>query len=560
MSAVGCGAGLKAAPPALSPSPAAIALPQPPPPPPEDPITALIATSQRHFAAGEEDLQIGHLEQARSEFNLAIEVLLVSPYGARAEPRIREHFDSLVERISAYEISALAKGDGFAEQKYDSASTDELLGVSTVDQPTPPADLQAEVQNDLENTPHDIPIPLNAQVLSYIQLFQTRLHDFLEEGMRRGSRYVTMIQSVFRAEGLPLDLAYVPLIESAFNPNALSRAKAKGLWQFMRGTALENGLKGDWYIDERSDPEKATLAAAAYLKTLRDQFAGDWHLALASYNAGPGRVQRALATSRKTDFWAIPQSKRYLPRETREYVPMILAAIIIAKNPVQYGFEFAGEDPVAYEEVTLSDPVDLRRMAEWIGVSIDEIQALNPELRRWTTPVRYPEYAIKVPVGTSEILRARLQEAGESERTTLQWHTVKRGESLATIARTLRVKQADLAEANYLSTRSRVAPGQKLIIPRAPTTLLAARTEQPVPETTVVQSRAVVPQDASLAAPPKEARGKVVYRVKRGDTLSSIARLFNTTIDALKTWNATIQGTRIQVGDRLTIFAGRLTN
>ena len=184
----------------------------------------------------------------------------------------------------------------------------------------------------------DLPVPLNQRVLSYVELFQGRLHEFIEGGMRRGSQYLPMIQQVFRAEGLPLDLAYVPLIESSFRPEALSRASAKGVWQFMKGTALENGLKHDWYIDERSDPKKATVAAANYLKTLAEMFNGDWHLALASYNGGPGRVQRAIKQVGRTDFWSISAKATALPRETREYVPMILAAIVIARNPAQYGF------------------------------------------------------------------------------------------------------------------------------------------------------------------------------------------------------------------------------
>ena len=177
-------------------------------------------------------------------------------------------------------------------------------------------------------------------MLSYVELFTGRLKGYLEEGLSRGAHYLPMIQDVFRAEGLPLDLAYVPLIESAFKPNALSRAKAKGMWQFMRGTALENGLKHDWYIDERADPEKATRAAAKYLKTLYGMF-DDWHLALASYNGGPGRVQRAMKRSGRDDFWKLSATTRYLPRETRDYVPLILAAIVIARNPAQYEMNVA---------------------------------------------------------------------------------------------------------------------------------------------------------------------------------------------------------------------------
>jgi membrane-bound lytic murein transglycosylase D len=197
--------------------------------PVQDPVTALIAESQRHFTEGEQELALGHLEQARKAFDSSVDVLLHSPYGARSEPRIREHFDRIVERISAYEVNALAKGDGFVEKKYAPASIDELLALSTFDHPAATMALRDTVETDLQLTRHDIEIPLNSKVLSYIELFQTRLHDWFDEGLRRGSRYLPMIQQVFRTEGLPLDLAYVPIIESAFNPNAQSRAKAKGM-------------------------------------------------------------------------------------------------------------------------------------------------------------------------------------------------------------------------------------------------------------------------------------------------------------------------------------------
>ena len=210
-------------------------------------------------------------------------------------------------------------------------------------------------------------------MLRYVELFQGRLREFLAAGLERGAQYLPMIQNVFRAEGLPLDLAYVPLIESAFKPTALSRAKAKGVWQFMRGTGLENGLKHDWYIDERSDPAKATVAAAKYFKTLHNMFA-DWHLAMASYNGGPGRVQRAIKKSGREDFWALSASTRYLPRETRDYVPMILAAVIIAKNPVQYGFDAID-----------TTPAPGRRNGRWCHPRSTCDASRNGRACRWTT-------------------------------------------------------------------------------------------------------------------------------------------------------------------------------
>lgn len=520
--------------------------------PAEDPVLTLIADSDRHFRLGQQELDLGHVEAAKLEFNRAIDVLLESPYGGRTEPRIREHFDRLVDRISTYEVKALTEGDGFTEKKYEAASIDALLSLSTTfgTSPSTPG-LKNEVESDLQTAGHDISIPLNQRVLSYIELFQGRLHDFIEEGMKRGGKYLPMIQGVFRAEGLPLDLAYVPLIESAFKPNALSRAKAKGVWQFMSGTALENGLRHDWYIDERSDPEKATVAAARYLKTLGNLFSGDWHLALASYNGGPGRLQRAIKRVGVDDFWALAENPRILPRETRDYVPMILAAIVIARNPAQYGFEFETEAPADYEQVTLPRPVDLRRVAEWAGTTIDEIQSLNPELRRWTTPIRDEQYELRVPAGSADRVLTRLQDTSPADLASLKRYTVKRGDTLPLIARKLSVSKADLAEANYLQATARVSAGQKLIVPRETTVLLAARTERTVP---VAESRPIKTQPTLLAEDSTGSnRVKVLYRVRQGDSLASIARVFKTSVSALRTWNK-IPGAELKPGAHLTIY------
>jgi membrane-bound lytic murein transglycosylase D len=573
--AVGCGGNpkpqvAKAAPPAQTPRPVV----QPPAAPSAtDPIAALIATSNSHFEAGEKELSQGHLDKARIEFNQALDVLLESPYGARSDARLREHFDRLVDRISAREVTALAAGDGFVEKPSEPASIDELLAVATFERhAAPAASTSAAVTSDLRLTQHDVPIPTNERVLTYIELFQGRLREFLGSGLERGAKYLPMIQSVFKAEGLPLDLAYVPLIESAFKPTALSTAKARGMWQFMRGTAMENGLKHDWYIDERADPEKATLAAAKYLKTLNKIFDGDWHLALASYNGGPGRVQRALQRSGIEDFWNLTESSKYLPRETREYVPMILAAIVIAKNPAQYGFDVGPAEPLGYEKVTLPRAMDLRRVAEWTETPITDIQALNPELRRWTTPVRSASYEVKVPVGTGDRLRDRLATAKPGELAPLNWYRVKRGESIATIARKLSVSRTDLAEANNLSLKSQVRAGQELIIPRAPATLLNARVDRPAPANAVsadaltgkadkadADERPAAPAarraasvSASAATADAGDDAKVVYKVKRGDTLFSIARAFEVTVEAIKSWNR-LRGSNISIGDRLTI-------
>jgi membrane-bound lytic murein transglycosylase D len=557
-----CGPRLQSHPPAVAPTrlvpPPMAPVKLPVVVPIQDPIDLLIRTSQEHFAEGQRELELGHLERAKAEFNAALQVLLESPYGARSEPRLREHFDRLVDRISTYEINALSVGDGFAEKKYEAATIDELLATTTFDQPAASREVQQAVASDLESTEHDVPIPLNARVLAYVQAFQGRLREWIEVGLKRGSRYLPMIQNVFRAEGLPLDLAYVPLIESAFNPAALSRAKAKGVWQFMAGTALAHGLKRDWYVDERADPEKATLAAAKYLRSLKDAFQGDWHLALASYNGGPGLVQRAIARTGLRDFWKLSARPRLLPRETREYVPMILAAIVIARNPAQYGISVVGDEPMAYEKVKMPGPVDLRRVAEWAGTSVEEIQKLNPELRRWTTPVKDPAYELKVPPGSAPLVEARLDELDPMElRGLLNWYTVKPGDNIVSIARKLNVNRTDLLEANYLSARARVMPGQQLVVPRASATVLAARTDRPVPPVVVrpvVATAGQVLAEGPSIRPSDEAR--LIYQVKSGDTLFSIARLFRTTVQAVKVWNQ-LKTNSISAGDRLTIFTKR---
>ena len=538
----------------------------PPPPPPPDPISVLIDGSQQRFLAGERELKLGHLDRARVEFDLAIEMLLESPYGARTDARLREHFDRLVDRINAYEVTALAQGDGFAEKRSEPASIDELLKIATFPKPTPGAETEKAVKADLATTEHDVPIPQNDRVLAYVELFQGRLRDYIQESLTRGTRYLPMIQEVFRTEGLPLDLAYIPVIESGFKTNALSKASAKGPWQFMRATATEQGLKTDWYVDERSDPEKATVAAARYLKVLHNMFDGDWHLVLAAYNGGLGRVQRAMKRSGQDDFWSLSSSSRYLPRETREYVPLILAAIIVSKNPSQYGFDITAEEPIAYEKVLVPRAIDLRRAAEWTGRSIDEIQSLNPELRRWTTPIK-AEYELKVPEGTASLFKTRLAAASPDELVALTWYTVKKGETIATISRKLKVSRVDLAEANQLSTRSKIRAGQTLVVPRAPASLLATNSRPSAPSE--VASRAIsgpapirdVAEPARGASQPvarvadRSAKAVTTYRVKRGDTLYQIAQLFDTTVASIKSLNR-LTSNRIKPGTRLKVVSG----
>ena len=526
-------------------------------PVPVDPAIATVASAEASFERGRTEVEQGHLREARVAFDQSLDTLMAVPGGARSDARVSAALDALIDRISALELAALTRGDGFTETASEPATIDTLLSLPPAEAAAPPApEVATTVRDDLATTVHDIPIPMNDRVLRFVELFQGRLRGFLTEGLTRGAEYMPMIQAVFADEGLPLDLAYVPLVESAFKPTALSRASARGVWQFMRGTGIENGLKHDWFIDERSDPEKATRAAAKYLKTLHRTF-DDWHLALASYNGGPGRVQRAVKRSGLDDFWALSASTKHLPRETRDYVPMILAATIIARNPAKYGFDVPVMSPVATDVVTLSAPADLRRVAEWAGVSAEDIRALNPELRRWTTPVRQRDYQLRVPMGTAALVLEAQRGSAPDDVLSLQWYTVRKGESLPTIARRLRVARADLAEANYLGATARLKPGQRLLVPRAPSAaLLAGRPATAAVDTTALAAASGV---AARDDDREDDTTRIVYRVRKGDTLFGIARRHGVSVENLRTWNR-LRGSSIGIGDRLQIHTSRGAN
>jgi membrane-bound lytic murein transglycosylase D len=262
--------------------------------------------------------------------------------------------------------------------------------------------------------------------------------------------------------------------------------------------------------------------------------------------------------ARLTDFWDIVATRPgYLPRETREYVPMILAAIVIARNPTQYGFDRPDETPLEYEKVKVSRPVDLRRIAEWAGTGVEQIKDLNPELLRWTTPVRYQgTYEIKVPKGTAGTIEGRLAESTPADTASLKFYTVKRGDTLGTIANKLRVSRTNLAAANYLSPKSLVAAGQNLVIPIDPALMLAGRPERPDPPAETRLASAASRPAAARPASPAPGAVKLTYQVKRGDTLYGVAQLYHISVASLKAWNG-LRGDGLVPGKQLTIFAAK---
>ena len=500
---------------------------------PLDAVSILIGKAETEFEVGRREFERGHLVAARTHFDRAIDLLLEQPGGVRSDARLQASFEKMVERVTALELRALREADGITEARTEPAALDELLSVALFEKPTPKATTAETVAADLAEFPRDIPIDINQKVLAYVELYQGRMREFLQQGLNRGQQYLPMIRSVFAAEGLPLSLAYIPLVESAFKNTATSRVSARGMWQFMLPTAKEHGLHQDWFVDERSDPEKATRAAAQYLKNVIATFDGDWALAIASYNGGPGRVLGAMKRSKSTDFWKISASTRYLPRETREYVPMILASMIVAGNPELYGLEVVSAAPLAYETVDVPGAIDLKIIAEWADLSVEELQALNPDLRRTTTPMR--KHALRVPIGTAAAIQQELEHAEPGVFRTFRFHTVQPKETLATIAKKYKVSTTSLRELNDLSATARVKTKQTIAIPESSASAL------PAP----AAASSAVRQTAQAASP-------VVYRVRAGDTLFGIAQRFGTTVDALRTLNK-LKSDSISIGLTLTI-------
>ncbi len=391
--------------------------------------------------------------------------------------------------------------------------------------------LEGEAEAD-GGLPYDVPIVLNASVESHIDYFNTKGRDRFELWLNRSGRYMPLMTQIFRENGLPEDLVFVSLIESGFNPYAYSRSHAVGAWQFMKGTGRKYGLRIDSYIDERRDVVKSTHAAAAYLKDLYAMFES-WPLALASYNGGEGRVGRAMKRSNAEDFWAL-RTTRHLHPETRNYVPKFMAATIIAKNPEKYGFAPEYEKPLAYDEVVITRPTDLRVIAKGASVTYSELKYLNPELRQSVTPLGYKNYRLKLPVGTKAVFEQNFSKLPEWSKTVWMRHTIRRGETLSSIARRFGTSTEVLRDMNQLS-------GTQL---RAGATLL-------VPTGSDSPQYVAAPAPVERRAP--EPAGNATYRVKRGDTLWDISKEFDVRISDLRTWNGLGRRAAIQPGQRLVV-------
>lgn len=327
----------------------------------------------------------------------------------------------------------------------------------------------------IEKTEYNVPIVIDSSVQHHIRFFNTSIRNRFEQWLLRLSRYRPLVENIFAEFDLPSDLIFLSLVESGFNPHAYSRAKATGPWQFMKGTAKVYGLRVDSYVDERRDPIKSTVAAARYLRDLYDMF-GTWPLAMAAYNAGEGKVMRALRKAQAESFSEISKTK-LIRRETKEYVPRFMAATIIAKNPDRYGFSQEAMQPHEFEEVTVTRPLHFHGISKATGISYEELRLLNPELRRDATPPGEGSYLLKVPVGTKTKVEQLLDRIPTYKFPHLRvnpqivspgstrWYKVRVGDTLEKLSRRFRIPLQTLKSRNNLPGPT-IRAGEFLIISR----------------------------------------------------------------------------------------------
>ena len=481
-------------------------------------IRALIHQVEATWNAGESSYKKGRLPEAKRDFDRAVDMLLSSGYDIRTEPALQEEFDKVLDGVNGLEMQALRQGNGFVAP-VEPTPADVAQEVTFKVDP----EFVARARADLATTKSDLPLVMNDYVAAYINFFAntTRGHYTLLHSFQRAGRYKGMIERVMAEEGVPQDLIYLAVAESSFNPRALNgRSHAGGMWQFMPHDKYY-GLAQTPYVDERFDPEKSTRAYARYMKFIYNQL-GDWYLAMAGYNWGTGRIQQAVQKTGYADFWEL-YKRNNLPVETKGYVPEILAAIIIANHPTQYGFDDITLDtPLLTDTVTVNSSVDLHLAADIVGVPMEEMVALNPSLLRSVTPPD-SSFDLHLPAGTAMLFEKSIALIPENKRNAWRYHHVKAGDTLVSVAQKYHVTASDLADANKLEETATLQGVDALVVPTAPS-----------------------------AAAVRAATQNTTYTARRGDTLVTIADRFGVSLDQLRRWNK-LQGTKVDPGKRLKV-------
>jgi membrane-bound lytic murein transglycosylase D len=450
--------------------------------------------------------------------------MLLSGIDIQADAQLNDEFNHTMDRINALEAEALRQGTGFTPKAEETPS--DVAEAVTFE---PDAAVLAKARSQLTTTKSDLPLIINDYVGGFINFFANtqRGHNTLLHSFQRAGRYRAMIQRVMAEEGVPQDLIYLAVAESGFQPTVVNRRSgAGGMWQFMpRGNY---GLARNQWVDERFDPEKSTRAYARYMKFIYAQL-GDWYLSMAAYDWGAGNVQRAVEKTGYADFWEL-YKRNNLPNETKNYVPEILAAIIISKNRTQYGFdEVTLDPPVLTDTLSLNYQVDLHLVAEIINVPVEELAVLNPSLLRMETPAE-GQFDLHLPAGTSTIYAQRVDAIPVPHRTAWRYHRLAAGDTLASVARDFHLTIASLEEANQIhvakgeeaDAKAGIAGPEALLLPLAPVAAPSTRT--------------------------------MLYTTRHGDTLVTIADRFSVSLDQLRRWNH-LTGNKVVPGEKLKVAA-----
>jgi membrane-bound lytic murein transglycosylase D len=472
----------------------------------------------------------GEYLKAQEQFNLAVKYILIENSDKAITDSTSTIYEDMLESIFD------AESDWYGFDKYDGTNKENvLLDEAPLQLTAKDVEKEKELVEKAVVT-YNIPVVYNKQVLSMVKSYSTRLKPVIQKTMERSFKYIERFKEIFREEGVPDDLAYLPIIESGYRTHALSRAKAKGIWQFMRGTARLEGLKVNWWVDERCDPEMATRAAAKHLKRLHQMF-GDWYLALAAYNAGPGKINRAIRKTKSRDFWKIAKKRWVLRRETKNYVPAFLAALIIAKNPKEYGF--TNLQPVLRQDVDvvfLDSCTDLAVVAKLTKSSVSTLQKLNPHLKRLTTPPNEKKFKLYIPKGTKEKFLAEFKKLPKEKRVTIRYHKIKQGQTLSQIARKYKTSVSAIKRANGIRG-TMIRAGKTIVIP------IGKGKDIYFPKNYTVKKVRLRYKTGT----------KLTHKVRRGDTLFAIAVKYRTDTKSICKWN-NLTSDFLKPGQKLILY------
>ncbi len=463
---------------------------------------------------------------AREAFDSSLAIISALDLEKMDEPELQRRIGILLKEI-AYDYRYTILSSGFP----DSANAPVIISFAlekslNEKELNKLVDALPKIEKPVE---YDFPVEWNNHVREKLVYIVTELKKPFQRWLNSSGRYIDMIREIFIAEGLPADLAYLPLVESGYNPRAYSWAHAVGVWQFIAATARKYGLRVDWWVDERRDPVKSTYAAAKYLKSLYNRF-NDWSLAIAAYNCGEARVARQIKKQGTTSFWWLN-----LPRQTRNYVPLFMGALMVAKQPELFGFDLQPDPPFRYDTVSVGAATDLRVIARTLGIRLDSLRALNPELMRWATPPDVENYCLRIPPGSRQTFSVEFAKVPPNKRKAdFIEHRVRRGETLSHIAKYYHTSVAAIATTNSIRNRHKLRIGQKLLIPLS-------------------SSSARISVTTDRKKKPGSTSGRKYYTVKRGDNLSKIASRFNIGVDDLCRWNKINKRDLLYPGQRLAI-------